>query len=729
MLSSARGRPFAESKPEDKAGDGLWEAYLDGVEDEDKAIVERWNGSTTGILTFTGLFAATVAAFVIESYKSLSPDTGAQTVALLAQLVAATNATTIIPATEILSEPFQVPETAVIVNALWFLSLVISLVCALLATLIQEWTRDYLRGTQWRTMSTTISQYAYKHIYIRMGVERYRLDRVASVIVGLMHLAVVLFLVGLAIFLFPIHFTTAMVVAVSSGTAAALTAHLHKPALLGVASPQPDVLCNCVTFPRTVWEYINDPAPGGGASILGFFRSIMFLATPSPAKEERRRVAFLNQTRLMFIWQRTGGYVLGSDGAASLLQYLPLRLVNLIAHELGLFFISMRWSKDIMEKIATSMMSLDSVSAAVGSVRLLQGLFQMDSTIDTMMAHGTDEEWRWENTELLLSSFPRIVERLEEVNAQARKEGDMSVLIAVSSFRRSLLLAWDKIRKIAEPDSNTMSQLRDLLTSLDKGKSLRLLPLSSEDLWISDKAPDMNASLGRDLASRNALTLLSHLIFTRFHGANGWQNPDSPYLRKTTPNMWHWHELFGVNHLGSSSEKELSVTTSPASSLLLTLLETAGLSTWTEPGSDFSAPDDVALPEVAMDALRHIACLVSFPPRSEQVLLSNSELEELGVLITPNPPTDTPPSSTEDKIDARAQSSPRLEGVLSLQHIKDDDPHGSPIQSSPSDQQPDSPVLSSAEQGMLETLVSPKESGVHVHESHGGPSGGESQAP
>lgn len=52
MASSARRRPFAESKPEDKAGDGLWEAYLDAVEDEDKASVESWNGSTTGILTF-----------------------------------------------------------------------------------------------------------------------------------------------------------------------------------------------------------------------------------------------------------------------------------------------------------------------------------------------------------------------------------------------------------------------------------------------------------------------------------------------------------------------------------------------------------------------------------------------------------------------------------------------------------------------------------------------------
>ena len=51
-LAGSRRRPFAPSTDEDKAGDGLWNAYLDAVEDEDKASAESWNGSTTGILTF-----------------------------------------------------------------------------------------------------------------------------------------------------------------------------------------------------------------------------------------------------------------------------------------------------------------------------------------------------------------------------------------------------------------------------------------------------------------------------------------------------------------------------------------------------------------------------------------------------------------------------------------------------------------------------------------------------
>ena len=37
-----------------------------------------------------GLFSAVATAFIIESYKTLSPDSGDQTVALLSQLLSAT---------------------------------------------------------------------------------------------------------------------------------------------------------------------------------------------------------------------------------------------------------------------------------------------------------------------------------------------------------------------------------------------------------------------------------------------------------------------------------------------------------------------------------------------------------------------------------------------------------------------------------------------------------------
>ncbi|KZV60790.1 hypothetical protein PENSPDRAFT_593668, partial [Peniophora sp. CONT] len=237
MASAARRRPFAQSKPEDKVGEGLWEAYLDAVEDQDKASVESWNGSTTGILTFTGLFAATVAAFVIESYKMLQPDTGAQTVALLAQLVSANNATPVVPAADIQSEPFLASQSAIIVNTLWFLSLIISLICALLATLIQEWTRDFLRDIQRRTSDMTIKEFAFNHIYVRMGVERYGLDQVTFLIVMLMHLAVILFMVGLTVLLHSISRVPALAVTGIAGAAGLLYVSLSAIPFIDKSCP------------------------------------------------------------------------------------------------------------------------------------------------------------------------------------------------------------------------------------------------------------------------------------------------------------------------------------------------------------------------------------------------------------------------------------------------------------------------------------------------------------
>ncbi|KAI9467267.1 hypothetical protein BJY52DRAFT_1079426, partial [Lactarius psammicola] len=63
-----------------------WSLYLDEVEKVDKGVTESWKGDTEGIIVFTGLFSATVAAFIVESYKKLSPDSGDTTNALLTQL-------------------------------------------------------------------------------------------------------------------------------------------------------------------------------------------------------------------------------------------------------------------------------------------------------------------------------------------------------------------------------------------------------------------------------------------------------------------------------------------------------------------------------------------------------------------------------------------------------------------------------------------------------------------
>ncbi|KAH8981019.1 hypothetical protein EDB92DRAFT_1805449, partial [Lactarius akahatsu] len=64
----------------------LWSMYLTEAEKQDKEVTETWKGDTDRILVFTGLFSATVASFIIESYQNLSPDSGDTTNALLTQI-------------------------------------------------------------------------------------------------------------------------------------------------------------------------------------------------------------------------------------------------------------------------------------------------------------------------------------------------------------------------------------------------------------------------------------------------------------------------------------------------------------------------------------------------------------------------------------------------------------------------------------------------------------------
>ncbi|TDL27705.1 hypothetical protein BD410DRAFT_325731 [Rickenella mellea] len=71
----------------DDPTDKMWSIYVVKSEKFDKVLVERWRGNMEGILIFAGLFSASLrlTAFIIESYKKLSPDSGNMTDALLAQ--------------------------------------------------------------------------------------------------------------------------------------------------------------------------------------------------------------------------------------------------------------------------------------------------------------------------------------------------------------------------------------------------------------------------------------------------------------------------------------------------------------------------------------------------------------------------------------------------------------------------------------------------------------------
>ena len=158
------------------------------------------------------MFAATVAAFVIESYKSLKADPTDVSSSLLQQvtqeLAGISNGDRLTPQPP---DSFKPPRYAIHVNILWFLSLVITLSCGLGATLVQQWVRRYQRLTQ---HSDTPAHRVRVRTFLYAGMKEFQVRLIVENISLLLHAAIFLFFAGLIEFLLHINHEVAHVVLV-----------------------------------------------------------------------------------------------------------------------------------------------------------------------------------------------------------------------------------------------------------------------------------------------------------------------------------------------------------------------------------------------------------------------------------------------------------------------------------------------------------------------------------
>ena len=104
-------------------------------------------------------------------------------------------------------------------NALWFLSLVISLTCALLATFLQQWARRYLRVTSSRY---SLHKRARIRAFFSEGVEKLLLPWAVETLPTLLHISLFLFFAGLVVFLSNVNLTIFKVVLSWAAICAAL---------------------------------------------------------------------------------------------------------------------------------------------------------------------------------------------------------------------------------------------------------------------------------------------------------------------------------------------------------------------------------------------------------------------------------------------------------------------------------------------------------------------------
>ncbi|KAJ7608953.1 hypothetical protein DFH06DRAFT_190211 [Mycena polygramma] len=178
---------------------------------------------------------ASLTAFLIESYKMLVPDPGDITTILLTQislqLAASANGTTyhIPPPT-----PFTPPTTSLICNVLWFINLGLSLTCAPIVTLLEQWARDFLHRADMRS-APVIRARVFSFLYY--GLKRFRMHTVVEIIPLLLHASLLLFFVGLVAFLIPVNIAVTAVVGVILLTVTAVYVILTLLPLLHLDCP------------------------------------------------------------------------------------------------------------------------------------------------------------------------------------------------------------------------------------------------------------------------------------------------------------------------------------------------------------------------------------------------------------------------------------------------------------------------------------------------------------
>ncbi|KAI0071096.1 hypothetical protein K474DRAFT_1669377 [Panus rudis PR-1116 ss-1] len=148
------------------------------------------------LLVFAGLFSAVLTAFNIESYKSLDQDPSVLLLTQIsAQLANMNSENSNSPLNLAGSEAPRSPQ-AVRVNSLWFASLVCSLVTASLAILVKQWLREYM------AQDNTLPRARVRVRYWRyLGLQGWRVFEIAAFLPFLLQIALLLFFLGLCLFL------------------------------------------------------------------------------------------------------------------------------------------------------------------------------------------------------------------------------------------------------------------------------------------------------------------------------------------------------------------------------------------------------------------------------------------------------------------------------------------------------------------------------------------------
>ncbi|KAH9989152.1 hypothetical protein BJV77DRAFT_699144 [Russula vinacea] len=188
----------------------LFSMYSRIVEAEDNKMTEHWQKDADGILIFAGLFSAVVGTLLSVTLQDLKPSPRPQSqfqgnsefyLKNICRFLSHQNESCDpLPSLVTDSSTFSPSKSAIWVNSLLLLSVLISLTCAMLATFMQKWARRYIKNTQPSRYSP--HKRARLRAFFSDGVEKWHVSWAVETLPILLHISAFLFFVGLIIYLF-----------------------------------------------------------------------------------------------------------------------------------------------------------------------------------------------------------------------------------------------------------------------------------------------------------------------------------------------------------------------------------------------------------------------------------------------------------------------------------------------------------------------------------------------
>ncbi|KAF5343026.1 hypothetical protein D9758_011112 [Tetrapyrgos nigripes] len=214
-----RNYDYTQKYPPDEFGQEasenarVWKVYLDEAEAFDDEMLKGFRDTLDALLVFAALFSGVVTTLVTSTVDSLQPNYAQITARLMLEqnqlLRAAGNATAVnlVQSQSVDLDNADVSANDLWINGLFFASLSLSLVTALLSVLVKQWLQAYASLPNGNAMERSkIRQFRYQ------GFLKWRVPQIIGALPLVLHASLALFMVGLSIYVSELHRTLCWVV-------------------------------------------------------------------------------------------------------------------------------------------------------------------------------------------------------------------------------------------------------------------------------------------------------------------------------------------------------------------------------------------------------------------------------------------------------------------------------------------------------------------------------------